>query len=55
MPLYLGKNLINITSSNGDTYTLYITENFSPIRLLSYDNYTLQDSNGLYLIPKEEN
>ena len=54
MPLYLGKDQISITSANGSKYTLYVAENFSPTRLLSYDNYTLQDSNGLYLVPKEE-
>lgn len=53
MPLYLGSEQLNIAFSDG-LYNLHISESFSPIRLLSYDNYILQDSDGLYLIPKED-
>ena len=55
MALYLGNDKIKI-NLDGIAYCLnlapinVITNN---IRLLSSDNYILQDSNGIYLLAKE--
>lgn len=55
MALYLGNDKIKI-NLDGIVYCLnlapinVITNN---IRLLSSDNYILQDSNGIYLLAKE--
>lgn len=56
MALYLGgsdKLKINV---NDTVYCLNVfstTPVIDNIRLLSFDNYVLQDSNGIYLTPKE--
>lgn len=54
MALYLGNsNKLNI-NLNGIAYRLnlfFIASVTSDVRLLSSDNYILQDSSGIYLIP----
>lgn len=57
MALYLGNSeKLRITLSNGK-YALNIPSISAPstsgVRLLSFDNYILKDSNGLYLTAKE--
>ena len=57
MALYLGssdqqKVILDGVIYRFNLFTSTPIENF--IRLLSSDNYTLQDSNGLYLIAKED-
>lgn len=55
MALYLGNEIVQI-NLNGIVYCLNLfssTPIINGIRLLSSDNYILQDSNGLYLIAKE--
>ena len=56
MGLYLGNgDKFKITTING-ACTLHIgTPITSGVRLLSFDNYILKDSNGLFLTPKEDN
>lgn len=57
MALFLGVSQVKIISDNS-TYTMNIPElspSISGILLMSYDNYTLKDSNGVYLTVKEEN
>lgn len=51
MALYLGNNKLKININNG-RYQLIIPPSqptVNGILLLSYDNYILKDSNGLYL------
>ena len=55
MALYLGssKKIINI---NGVPFNLHISKTaptITGIKLLSFDNYVLKDSNGLYITAKE--
>ena len=55
MPLYAGNQKLKITFEN-KTCLLNIPpikDIVTEIKLLSFDNYILQDVNGLYLIPKE--
>ena len=55
MALYLGENKVKI-NLNGIVYCLNLYSTTSTINngwLLSSDNYILQDSNGIYLIPKD--
>ena len=55
MALYLGKDKVKI-NLNGIVYCLNLFST-APITnngwLLSSDDYMLQDSNGIYLIPKD--
>lgn len=55
MALYLGKNKVKI-NLNGIVYclNLYSATSIANIGwLLSSDDYILQDSNGIYLIPRD--
>lgn len=55
MTLYLGEDKVKI-NLNGIAYCLNLFSATSTINngwLLSSDNYILQDSNGIYLIIKE--
>lgn len=56
MTLYLGEDKVKI-NLNGIAYCLNLFSATSTINngwLLSSDNYILQDSNGIYLIIKED-
>jgi hypothetical protein len=53
MKLYLGEELVSLIFSN-EKFNLHIAEKYNPIRLFSSDRYVLQDLNGVYLIPKED-
>ncbi len=55
MALYLGENKVKI-NLDGVVYCLNLFSEIpitNGIRLLSSDNYILQDSNGIYLTVKE--
>lgn len=55
MALYLGNDKIKI-NINGIVYNLNLfseTLILNGIRLLSFEGYTLKDSNGLYITAKE--
>lgn len=55
MPLYLGNDKVKI-NINGIQYTLNIFSTapiLNGVMLLSFDDYILRDSNGLYLTAKE--
>ncbi len=55
MALYLGENKVKI-NLDGVVYCLNLFSEIpitNGIRLLSSDNYILQDSNGIYLTAKE--
>ena len=54
MKIYLGSDLVSFKLNN-KKYDFHIKENIDDYktRLISLDNYILQDSQGIYLIPKE--
>ena len=54
MKIYLGSNPVSLKSNNKN-YDFHVKETIDDykIRLISLDNYILQDSQGIYLIPKE--
>ena len=58
MNLYIGgskvKIIINDKSFRLMTITTSSTPTINDVRLMSSDNYILQDSNGLYLFAKED-
>ena len=56
MPVYIGSSNKLKVNLGGTAYTLNLISKESvvnTIRLLSYDNYILKDSAGLYLTAKE--
>ena len=58
MPLYIGGNKKSKVTLGGVVYNFNIYREKPPvtgIKLLTFDNYTLKDSKGLYLTVKESN
>lgn len=54
MKIYLGSQLV-LFKLNNKKYDFHVKETIDDYktRLISLDNYILQDSQGIYLIPKE--
>lgn len=54
MKIYLGSSLVSFKLKN-KKYDFHVKETVDDYktRLISLDNYILQDSQGMYLIPKE--
>lgn len=57
MALYIGKDKVKINLADGKSYNLILITKELPLPkgiVLSFDEYILKDSNGLYLTTKEE-
>lgn len=56
MALYIGKDKVKINLADGKSYNLILITKELPLPkgiVLSFDEYILKDSNGLYLTTKE--